>query len=32
MTGLMLHHRANLRSDLAFVAFRSPTPALAPAE
>lgn len=32
LTGFMLKQRANLRSDLAFVAFRSPTPALAPAE
>jgi len=32
LTGLMLYGRAQLRSDLAFVAFRSPTPALAPAE
>ncbi|MBL8907216.1 MAG: polysaccharide biosynthesis C-terminal domain-containing protein [Rhizobiales bacterium] len=32
LTGIMLHHRARLRSDLAFVGFRSRPAALAPAE
>ena len=32
LTGVMLHRRANLRSDLAFVGFRSHPPVLAPAE
>jgi len=32
LTGFMLHHRTNLRSDLAFVGFRSQPPMLAPAE
>lgn len=32
LTGLMLYRRANLRSDLAYVARRNKTPVLAPAE
>lgn len=32
LTGLMLHRRTHLRSDLAFVGFRSHPPLLAPAE
>ena len=32
MTGIMLYRRANLRSDLAFVSFRSHPPLMVPAE
>ena len=32
LTGFMLYRRANLRSDLAFVGWRSASPLLAPAE